>query len=713
MKSCHPESVARGTCRLSASVALFVLACGADVTVLAQSAEMGQELRNLKSGLRDTTPTPDRAPPPNIAEEMNQAAERATERAVQEGEASVDAAVDAAMDAVPDATLDDAEAEAEKVLSDMESGEVEPEAGSATADEATSEAGEVEPVPQTRSTRSTRRTTRGGGGSQEIKEVRVEGDVALLESLGLLDALKEQVIGQTLDMNDVRDIIRTNNTLMVEAGYYLALLYTPPSAIRDLQEGILSLEIDQGRVGQTAFYKEQAGEKVPYQGKYFSEAQLQRRLGNVQEGEPFLYDDFYKSVFTVNSHPDLTMDTDLKVRKERDGTIQRRYVDMDFTVKERIPLHAVVEVKNTGTESTEEWRIAFTVQHLNLTKHDDVLTLTLPTSIDFTTVRSLAGSYYLPYYAGNGGAFTLFGGASTLDTEDLVEDVDLEGNGWFAGFQGTYKLIANERHVLNGSLGYTYQVVEDSLILGKTIDTPREVTIGPVSLVLSYSSVRPDYFAGRNFLTSQSSINRGGVLGSSEDDEIRLQRETAEADYAIQRLQYARIQPLRFTRSKANADADGEQASSDQQSWILFLRLDGQYATGPLIPVEQKAVGGMDNVRGYKEREILADYGVSGTLELRTPIWVGDLTGGLRGGNDAAGGSERLQMVFFADGAQVYLDDALPSQKDSFSLLSVGAGFRAAITKYAQFKFDYGFPLEETARSDSSGRAHFSAEVQF
>lgn len=117
-------------------------------------------------------------------------------------------------------------------------------------------------------------------------------------------------------------------------------------------------------------------------------------------------------------------------------------------------------------------------------------------------------------------------------------------------------------------------------------------------------------------------------------------------------------------------------------------------------------------MRGYEEREVLADHGVSGTLELRSPIWSSSFLEGLLPGS-AAGGSERLQLVGFVDFAQMYMEDALENEEDSFTLLSVGPGFRLAFTQHAQLKFDWGFPIEETLFSDSGGRGHISAEIQF
>ena len=653
-----------------------------------------------------------------VAEEVTEEAEGAAEEMVEAATEEAEAATEEVESAVEEVAVEEPAVE-EVAVEEVAAEEVaveEPAAEEMAAEEvaedepaetAAEEAGEPEAEP---AAPRGRRSRRSPGETHTINTLTINGDRQLLEDLDLLGQLESEVIGSSMNARGVRDLAQRYAKLVVAEGYYLASVFAPPAGLRRLSDGEVVLNVDQGRIGETRFYsktEEETAEKVPYTGRWYSEKQLRRRLGNLQPGNAFYYDDFYKSVFRVNSHPDLTMDTDLQVRKEREDDRQVRYVDMEFAVRERIPLHAVLELQNSGTEATEELRGALTVQHLNLTKHDDVFTLTLPASLDFSTVRSIAGSYYFPYHAGNGGAFTLYGGYSELDTDDLVPDVDLQGEGYFTGFQVGYDLWQTDAHSLKVAAGIAYQVVEDTLVLGDAIDTPREVTIAPLSLVATYSSVRPDRLGGRNFLTSQSSISREGFLGTSDDEEFSLQRETAEADYWIERLQFARIQPVTFKEPASGAEA---------KQWIIFLKLDGQIASGALVPAEQKAVGGLDNVRGYEEREILGDNGISAALELRSPIWSASYTKkyvdtGTSAVSEGAG-SERLQVVAFLDGAYMELEDALPAVEDNINLLSVGLGVRLAVTRYTQFKFDWGFPLEETEESDSTGRGHISIELQ-
>jgi hemolysin activation/secretion protein len=101
----------------------------------------------------------------------------------------------------------------------------------------------------------------------------------------------------------------------------------------------------------------------------------------------------------------------------------------------------------------------------------------------------------------------------------------------------------------------------------------------------------------------------------------------------------------------------------------------------------------MYTVRGYLEREALGDNGVSGTLELRTP-----LTGGLlRFSRAKAGGAlDRMQFLVFADAGYVEREDALPNEEGPVTLFSAGAGLRWSIAERAQIRFDVGVPIVET-----------------
>lgn len=64
------------------------------------------------------------------------------------------------------------------------------------------------------------------------------------------------------------------------------------------------------------------------------------------------------------------------------------------------------------------------------------------------------------------------------------------------------------------------------------------------------------------------------------------------------------------------------------QRWSVRARVDSQWSNDLLVPAEQFGAGGASSVRGYRERELSGDAGLTGSVELRLP-WS-TLGGGAR-----------------------------------------------------------------------------------
>jgi hypothetical protein len=101
-------------------------------------------------------------------------------------------------------------------------------------------------------------------------------------------------------------------------------------------------------------------------------------------------------------------------------------------------------------------------------------------------------------------------------------------------------------------------------------------------------------------------------------------------------------------------------------NWSLFSRIDGQWASSPLISNEQYGAGGIDSVRGYEEAERLGDYGASESLELRTPPLLNGLSPKIT----------KSYWLGFVEAGQLHVMDALPGTPTSYELFSAGTGLR-------------------------------------
>lgn len=486
--------------------------------------------------------------------------------------------------------------------------------------------------------------------------------------------------------------------------------------------GVLAVTLDPGRVGELSVRFKRptpsksiangtnssvAADMQAKEGRYFSAKQIKRRFDDLEKGKVFDYNNFYNGVYAANSHPDLIVNADLKLRSEIEDDLRLRYVDLGLEVEESLPLHLVLDFSNYGTEASDNWETGITLQHLNLTKHDDVLTFNAQSAID-ASLYSVAGSYYYPHYWRKGGAMTLYGGYSDLDVDEVVPSIDVEGMGWFAGLQYSERLIDTGKHRFTLALGKVHRYVEDELIVEDISTQTRGVDLAPFSLSAIYASKSPDVISGRNYATLELLHNIGDFLGSSDDEEIQRLRRDASADYSIARLQLARIQTFGGRHSE-----DGSVGGK----WSLFLRAVGQFADGSLVPAEQFGIGGANTVRGYIEREFLGDHGVYANVELRTPMLLGFLSKPFASEKYRSerrfNPLDRIQFVVFFDIGSIKIEDALPGEDDTQNIYSAGAGLRLAFTENAQLKFDWGVPLEETPESDQPGMGHVNLQIQF
>jgi len=100
----------------------------------------------------------------------------------------------------------------------------------------------------------------------------------------------------------------------------------------------------------------------------------------------------------------------------------------------------------------------------------------------------------------------------------------------------------------------------------------------------------------------------------------------------------------------------------------LLARADVQYASDPLLPIEQMAIGGRDSVRGYRENLLVRDEALVASLEARLPLLQDNRW------------ADYLQLAPFIDYGQVRSVDAPTAGPKDIS--SVGLGLRWGVAPF-------------------------------
>jgi hemolysin activation/secretion protein len=123
-------------------------------------------------------------------------------------------------------------------------------------------------------------------------------------------------------------------------------------------------------------------------------------------------------------------------------------------------------------------------------------------------------------------------------------------------------------------------------------------------------------------------------------------------------------------------------------NWTLSLAVDGQLSNEPLPANEEFGIGGVASVRGYHEGEIFGDEGWHASVELKTPA---HLVGIVRGKQPLS-----IRGSLFMDYAEAYLLDP-EGRQSSTPLWSVGVGGVASIGARWDARLIFSVPLDSTA----------------
>ena len=517
----------------------------------------------------------------------------------------------------------------------------------------------------------------------------VSGDKNVVENLPIWKDWAAFIVFNKVTAKQVNEFHGQLLKVLREEGYVFAQVTFPT---RIWSTGIFLAKVDLGVLGDITVRNQ----------KHYSATQIAKALRN-DEGR-FNYTKIHSDLFDLNVKPDLKLNTQLSTAMING----RRVINADIEVDDSLPIHGAIEINNSASKSSDsDWRIRTTLQHLNITKNNDSLTIDYLTGGDVADdLNSFSASYFLPIDDKN--HFSAFAGWNSSNADDILPEISVRGRGFFGGFAWTHTLYENVKERIELSLGWYYQKYESYQDLVGTRFDNGDYTVSMPTVTLGYSSKVYDKYYGRNFASITLRQSLAGKFGASSRSAFIATdgSESTDGDFLI-----AQLQAARFQRLFHGADQPGR--------WTLYAKGSVQLADDKVPTILRDYLGGMNSVRGYEESEIGGDNSFVGSLELRTPL-LENFIPGLKSDDPQFyekypqhWSQHRLQFVAFTDFGYVS-EKKREVADDDQELWSVGAGIRLGLTKYAQMSLDYGYPIIEASEdTPSSGRLHVSLQMQF
>lgn len=494
----------------------------------------------------------------------------------------------------------------------------------------------------------------------DINRFDVQGNTLL--STQAVQNVVAPFAGKQRDFSDVMGALEALEAVYHKQGYQLVRIDLPE---QELDHGVVTLNVVQTRIGS-----------VMVDGnRNFTDANIRQALPGLREGQTPDLKAISKSLRLSNENP-----AKKTVMSMKSGT-QDDEVDATLTVTDESVWKTMINLDNTGTKETGKTYAGILLQNANLFGLDHVLSMQYTTTVEKPDRVSVYGiGYHVPLYA-LGDSLDFFASYSDVDTGTVttgIGDMAVSGQGSVYGARYNQNLPTMNNYESKLVYGLDYKAYKNvAEWLG--VDVGADVTVHPVSV--GYMGSWALAAGSADFSVTLLHNIPGGTRGSQQDfDNARFD---AADDYTM----------LRFAASLTQAlPAD----------WQARAILNGQYTNDALVPGEQFGAGGGTSVRGFEEREVSNDSGVTGNFE----VYTSPLCSNARW---------QCRALAFYDTSYLTRNHALPGEFRSISISSIGLGMRVLFRNQVDLQMDYGHVLHAEATETQTGdnRLHVRLGLSF
>lgn len=496
----------------------------------------------------------------------------------------------------------------------------------------------------------------------EVKRFEVHGNT-LLESRQLnqvLGVLPRKMTSQSIQQT-AQDLQQAYRNL----GYGAVVVLVPEQT---LTGGTLRFDVIEGKLRQIQVTGQQN----------FSTANILRSLPSLQIGQTPRLSELDSQLLMANENPAKTMRVVFQPG-ERRGDVEGLVV-----VEEQPHQRLLLGLDNTGNNSTGNYRAHLNYQHANVADRDIVWGIRASTSpTQVSDVLALGTTLRVPLYRQKTFIEGSLLASNTRSANNMTPAGELRfsGSGLAIGARVVWTLPSLSETKRQASVGVEARSYRSQCSLGDLGEAgcglaSHSINVLPLTAVLVWQQ------QGRHSVAVEWIANlRLGNAGN--DAKFEAARPGARSNYQLLRLNA-------YVQRKISDD------------WSLSARANAQWSNQPLVSAEQFGAGGSYSVRGYEERALNTDAGVTASLELRRALPL--FTGGKRS-------PETPTIGVFMDAAHVRNKHGTACQqgRTECQLLSFGAGLRYLPTPGTTFRLDLartGIAVNNTSAGE--WRLHFN-----
>jgi len=521
-----------------------------------------------------------------------------------------------------------------------------------------------------------------------INDYQVEGNSVLPS-----EKVKEIVssyLGPQQHMKDVEQARSALEKAYRVAGYPTVLVIVPQQTI---ENGIVRLSVVESKLGEIRIMG----------NRFFSNRDILERLPSLKTDLLIYEPAFLQELNQANSNPDLEI-TPVLALGQRPGT-----VDLELKIKDRLPLHATLELNDRGAPQTPREQLNASIQYTNLFNRDQLLTFqTVQTPQDWGTVQVYGLSYVAPVKT-SGRIFALYGAyshsKSSLNAGTLAvsqSSIGIPGNSIIAGGRYIFPVDTDPKLSQQISLGIDYKQLNES-----KASFPGEIGGSPVGQAIVTSQVNYAPLSFNDTLVYPDSVGTMKISATAKGYVAGMVPGGSKEDFGGDPSD-----PINKPGNRAGStgtflilQGDVERLQDLPMGSSLSVKADGQWASQPLISAEEYFAGGIDSVRGYLESEALGDDAFHWTVEFLSPTFPTIHPNPYK---------ESVQFTAFYDAAYLRTLQPPAGQLERQQLAGTGFGIRLKATDYFQGRVDIARALKDATFTRAGDYfVHFSLKVLF